>query len=643
MFATAPPDRAVKLFIDQFVTQAQRVKEPLEPQWRDNWNNYRVEAFTEGGMDAKRLNPYGSDYAGVYLGALKTPESHQVANTLLAVLLGSLFGVRDYVEAMPSGDEDIDKARLVSKLIMYGLERPGNFRTNYDVLKDAIIFGTGIYRAGWNHRTRTVPRRVPIDDGQGGFVLSPETGQPVTILQNVEVAVKDDYGQWPVNLWKCWLDPSHARLPDMDGLCEMFTISRDDLVAMRNNPAWLASGIDECMRGGSKGSYMPTIASATGDIPPKLLTESLVEDDIEPIKAFGYYGGWRYHGMIPSELTDSLNRSGMLDTPIAPNASVLLSIIGNHVVQATQNPQKDGELPYGTITLLPNTDIPYGLSPLSVIKYLQDASDTTFILSITALIESVYQNYLIGGGAAVAPGFKKALEARHPRESFMVAGDVLQVQPLPKDYQGLSIAMQGLGMLSQVMRNASNSKDPVQGITAGDRTTATEVQTVAGAALQGIEGIAIPIERDELPRQGKLCYDAYYINLDDDTKIFRRIGDDEAAKVSFMAIDGDYDVQFVGYRKALSKATKANDANRFFALMLQDPRIAASVNVLEFAKWYADECLEVKGMDRFIIQDQDEVLANLQVSRLRGPLEAAPGGGTAAALGAQEAGEPSGI
>ena len=630
MFATADPGRGVKLWIDSFVQQANRVRGPLEPGWRENWANWRVEPFINAGHEAAKMNPYGPDRtSGAFIGALKTPESHQIGNTLIAVLLASLFGVQNYIEAEPVGDEDIEKAALVSKLVMYGLERPGNFRTIYDTLKDAVIFGTGLYRSGWVTKTRPVLRRMPIPDGSGGFVLNPETGQPVTILQNVEVATEDDYRQWPVNLWRAWLDPSHARLPEMDGICEMFTIQKDDLVALRGDPTWMADGIDTVLRG--EGTYLPPSGSQTGT-PPKLLTEQLTEDDVKGVRAFGYYGGWRYFGRVPSELAAPLG--------LDPRMSVQLSMIGDTVVQATQNPQKDGELPYGSLTILPNSEIPYGLSPLTVVRHLQDVADTQLILTVHAMVEAVYQNYLIGGSAAVMPGFKQALERRKPRETFMVPGDITQVVPLPKDYAGLNIAAQGLNLLSQTMRDASNARDPVQGVMSNDRSTATEVQTVAGAALQNVDQIAVLIERDELPRMAKLCYDAYYINLDDEAKYFKRIGDSEMGRATFTDIDGRFDLHFTGARRALTKGTKANQARDFFTMMMSNPLTASSLDVLGFVKWYQDECLEVRGMDRFIITDQDEVLARMQAMGVNGPIQGQggttpPGEGTEAQMGGE--------
>lgn len=418
----------------------------------------------------------------------------------------------------------------------------------------------------------------------------------------------------------------------MDGVAEMFTIGRDELEDMRESPAWLADGIDKVLTGQSG----PSQVSPSQSDSPKLMTEQLTAEDVKGIAEFGYYGGWRYTGMLPRPLAIRLG--------LEPNASAVLSMIGDQLIQATQNPERNGELPYGSITLLPNSDVPYGLSPLTVIKYLQEAHDAQLMLTIQAMIEAVFQNYLIGGGAGgTSPNFRRMLENRKPRECFVVTGDVSQIAPLPKDYQGLTVAAQGLSMLSQSMRDASNARDPVQGGAGPDRQTATAASMIQTSALQNVDQLAVLIERDELPRQGRLCYGAYYINLDDEGKYIRRVGDDQPTSITFMDIDGDYSINFVGARLTASKPVKANQFRDFLQLMLSNPLTAASLDVVKLVKRYADEALDVKGLEELIIEDPNEVVARLQAAGISGPIQGNGSGpiGGEAVNSAQAAGEAS--
>ena len=147
IFGLTPRDEEATRFIDQWVTAAQKIRQAFEPQWAENWSNYRVEPyFGTNQLDQQKMDPY-HDRRPSGINSLKSPESHQVANTLTAVLMSSLLGVRDYVQAMAVGDEDYHGSRKVSKLLMFGLDRPGNYRSMYEDLKDGIIFGSGFYKA----------------------------------------------------------------------------------------------------------------------------------------------------------------------------------------------------------------------------------------------------------------------------------------------------------------------------------------------------------------------------------------------------------------------------------------------------------------------------------------------------------------
>lgn len=322
------------------------------------------------------------------------------------------------------------------------------------------------------------------------------------------------------------------------------------------------------------------------------------------------------------------NEIGGLD----PTGNVIIRMVGGIVVQAIQSSQRSGRIHGGAITILPTGRGVYGLSPLTVVRYLQDVSDTQLILTVQALIESVYQNYLLGGGEG--PNFARAIETRRPREVFTMQGDVEQLQPFPKDYTGLQIAVGALTVMSQTIRNAMNARDPVQGqLRQGGDSTATEAQLVTSAALQNTDQLAVLIERDELPVQGRLINDLYYINLDDEAKVFKRVGDTELTSVKYFDIDAVNDIHFVGARSTMSKAAKGNQFRDFMMVLASNPFTAASVDWHEFVRRYGDEVLDVKGLEQLMIRDPEEIVARMQTMGLAntvGPSTkggAGPGGG----------------
>jgi len=593
-------------FINDCVEQANEVRSPLEPQWYENWSNYRVESSYGNNMPNKQY-PLGMGGASRFqlspVNFLKTPESHQGVNTLRALLLGGLFGTRDYVQADPVGGEDIEKATRVSKLIMYGLERPGNFRTNWEVLGDSLIFGLGSYTARWKSETRLVPRRLPVPDPamQGEFLRNPETGAIMTVLQNVMAPVYDDVTLETDDLFDTWFDPSANRYQDMKWKIKRFRIRDEELEELAKDPNWDAEGIRRVL------SEDPTGSRASGpdmETHPKLLTENLTLEDIKDVKDFGYYGGWLFEGQIPSDVADKIGK-------IDPMGSVVIRMINGVCVQAIQSPQRNGNIQGGSITILPTGRGVYGISPLTIVRYLQDVSDTQLILTVQALIESVYQNYVIGGDQG--PNFARDLETRRPREVFTLQGDIEQLQPLPKDYTGVQIAVGALNVISQSIRNAMNARDPVQGIMrqTGEQT-ATESQLVASSALQNTDQLAVLIERDELPVMGSLINDLYYVNLDDEGKVFRRVGESETTSVNYFDIDSVTDINFVGARSVLSRNAKANQFRDFAMMLSSNPFTAASTDWHKLVQRYGDEALDLKGLDQLMIKDPEEIVARMQ-------------------------------
>jgi hypothetical protein len=188
------------------------------------------------------------------------------------------------------------------------------------------------------------------------------------------------------------------------------------------------------------------------------------------------------------------------------------------------------------------------------------------------------------------------------------------------------------------MRNAMNARDPVQGIfkQTGDSTATSDTLTYQ-AATQNTDQLAVLIERDELPQMGRLINDLFYINLDDEGKIFRRVGETETTQVKYFDIDATTDITFVGARSVLGKQQRANQFRDFAQLVLSNPLTASSIDWNEFVRRYGDEALDVRGLEHLMINDPEEIvhrmmamgLANVPSQLIRGGTAngKGPGGG----------------
>jgi hypothetical protein len=436
----------------------------------------------------------------------------------------------------------------------------------------------------------------------------------MTVLQNVEVPIHDDPTLETDDIFDTWYDPAANRFDQLNWKVKRFRIRDEELESLRSSPNWDRAGIEKVLL--SEPDGRPLGPDRTDH--PKLLTENLTLEDMKDVAKFGFYGGWHFEGTIPKDVADEIG-------DIDPAGSVVIRVINGVKVQSIQSPQRNGNIQGGSMTILPTGRGIYGLSPLTIVRYLQDVSDTQMILTVQALIESVYQNYLIDG--SLGPQFARDLETRRPREVFTLQGEIDQVQPLPKDYSGLQIAVGALNLFSQTMRNAMNARDPVQGIQKQGEQTATESQIVASAALQNTDQLAVLIERDELPVMGRLVNDLYYMNLDDESKVFRRVGETETTTVNYFDIDAVSDITFMGARSLLSKQGKANQFRDFANTLASNPFVAASVDWHEFIRRWGDEGFDVKGMERIMLTDPDEIVARMQAMGLSNTVGPAAGSG----------------
>lgn len=363
-YAYRKRDQAALDFINDCVEQDHAVRKEYEPGWQENWGNYRVES-TYGGGGASKQYPLATGSMNRFqvspINFLKTPESHQGVNTLRALLLGSLFGTRDYVQADPVGDEDIEAAKRVSRLTMYGLERPGTFRTNYEVLGDGLIFGLGSYSGRWRRDVRLVPRRFPVPDpnNPGDFLRDPDTDAIMTVLQSVEQPVFDDPTLETDDIFDTWFDSSANRFSELLHKIKRFRMRDEALKECKDEPNWDAEGIAAVLQHDPAEERSSGPDSGTH---PKLITENLTWEDVKSARQYGYYGGWLFEGIVPKEVADDI---GGIDC----RGPVIIRMINGIVIQAIQSSHRSGHIMGGTMTILPTGRGIYGLSPLTVVRY----------------------------------------------------------------------------------------------------------------------------------------------------------------------------------------------------------------------------------------------------------------------------------
>ena len=111
--------------------------------------------------------------------------------------------------------------------------------------------------------------------------------------------------------------------------------------------------------------------------------------------------------------------------------------------------------------------------------------------------------------------------------------------------------------------------------------------------------------------------------------MFRRVGETETTSVSYFDIDATTDISFVGARSLLSRQAKSNQFRDFATVLSSNPLTAASTDWHELVRRWGDEGFDLKGLDKLMITDPEEIVARMQAFGLANTIQpgAGPGGG----------------
>lgn len=511
-------------FVMQFVERSDDKRRPYHDVWEEVLDNYMVASPTSGSMQ-ERVWPSGSkvprgmgrrrDGGDTYL---KDPETHQIVESLVAQALLLLFGQRDYITAVPVGPDDPEKARLVARLLMAQLEQPGVFRTHYQLFKNAFLFGTSIIEIGWEARSRAqLVKKAQIDPLTGT-----NFGDAIT---QEEVVYRDRPLQREVALWDFYPDPGGTRIhDDMIGVAKRFRIT-----------AWQAQKLAEAGVY-DKQAVQRAISRSAGsrqDASPLFNPSDVQIDD----KDMRLLTGFEYWGSSPVYYADGANNR-------------VITILEGENVRSHINPFIDGAIPFKEIVVNPVGGRFYGLSPAEVIRYLQDSADNMLMVLNDAADLAVRSPLLVGGNFGGDP-----IQLRNRKLNDLIfCRDPKSVLPIPVDLNVLSLAAQDLMRRKLTMREATGATNPLQSIPAGDRTTATEINTLVQLASQRVELMVSLIERDDYPWIGRTIHSRNRQFLPPGGAVATLLG--ETFDIPYEAVDLELDVRFVGSRTAQTRAQK---------------------------------------------------------------------------------------
>lgn len=587
-----------------------RAREPFVETWNEIWDNYLVvpNGTTRNAQwHGTSLWPAFPNTRGSAMerSVLKDPETHQIVESLAAQSLGLLFSSRDYIQAIPVGADDPEKARLISRLLMAILEQPGFFRTAYQLFKDAFIFGTSIVEIGWETRSRMQFVPQPILD-ERGF----QTGK--TLVPS-EVIYRDRPLFRQIDHYDFVPDPSGTRIQEDMTFCgKRFSITANEARRLAKSGTYDdAEAVERAIQTMQK----PPMTSSQ-QTPQQRQFEQLVE---QLPSRMGLLCGFEFYGEYPDRTLDGMS-----------NRKIVL--LNGEIVAGYGNPFIDGAIPYKEIVVNPVQGRFWGLSPAETTRYIQDAID-----HLTMSVHDAV-NLALRAPILASRGFGGDID----RIRQAKLGDVIDVVdrtkigPMERDLSPMQLAMQQLAREKLIAREATGANSPQQPVPLSGRPTATEVSEVVRVASQRGEAMTTLIERDDYPHIGRTLHNRIRQFTDSDSELVG-VYQGERFSVTLDDIDVDADVRFVGSRQAQSRFQKFAALKEAYQMLSTNPD--ATTLFPELVVRIFRDGLDIADADAIVAKAQMMIEARRKLMASQGAVQtkgqAVPGSGVESSFGTQ--------
>jgi len=554
-------------FVLEFVEKSAQARSEHVEVWREVLDNYMVTPFRGrtaqpriGSRSFTTAAALRSDRPGRSI--LKDPETNQVIDTLAAQGIGLLMPNLDYIQAIPIGFDDEEKARYLSRLLQGILQAPGNYRTQYTTFKDGFIFGTAIQEIGWDTRSRLQVVNKPLFDKDSGLLIGsePDIG---------EVVYRDAPMIRQVDLFDFYPDPSGTRIQmDMFGVAKKFRISKHEARRLGKAGVYNSGQVERAIRLQGR------------DAKPDMEEKRFEQQKMEVPDDYGMLTGFEFWGEIPFSHPDGARNR------------VITVLEGVHV-RSHINPYLDGNIPFKEIVLNPMTGRFYGLGIGEIIRFIQDSIDQLLMLHNDGIHRAMSDVLLVGSGFGGDIG---RLKRRIPGDVIPV-GNLEQVKPLEFNPNALQFGAAEYIQRKQTAREASGATNPTQAIPSGSRQTATEVTELVRLASQKVELMVQLIERDDYPWIGNTIHSRLRQFLSRERE---EILAGEQFPVTLDDVDFDADIRFVGARQAQSKFQKAASLREALNVLGTNPGIIPILRDVVI-RYFRD------GLD---IQDAEKIVDN---------------------------------
>jgi hypothetical protein len=553
-----------------FVAASNNYRSQFTERWREVAGNFSMEPEWIGVSRDKSPYRYGPVYRPRRNQiVLKDPETHKVVMTYAAKLVRAILGDprREYIQAKPVGWEDAPlKAPTTTRLLRYAFALPGHFRTFVESIVDMLCYGTSVVEVSWKVDEREMPVRSLVTDPLTGMVTDMTSRQPVLVYDDVVIR--------PIDVMDFYPDPSRYRMLDMQGAAKRFKMN-----------------VLEAKQHGESGFYNPTWVQeafdrGTGDA--KGTDPSFRQGLDQPHERRGYEGfkemiGYEYWGQLPERMKLEDETGKLIDVDRG-----VITVLNNVVVRTRAWPYNDAFLPFHSLIINPVQGCFYGKAPAEIVRYDQSFADAVKILLAEAIIRRVHPPIAFDGDADVDVA---ALQAWKADALVMARGGPNAVGTLKYDAD-LNGGMGLLNKLKVDIQEGSGALGGIQGEEGPDREAATVGMKRIEMALDRPELAAMVLEDDCFPPIGKSILRRYQQFLHDEEDLQARIG--ELPESAWLGdIMGDFDVELMGSRKAMSRQMKLQSVDRLTAMSSAIPALQMRVPWDEIATWVIGDLLEL--------------------------------------------------
>lgn len=591
-----------------FVASSDKFKSQYVDRWREVLSNFMVEPQFD---NPASTTPYR--YGRVYTPPrrqviLKDPETHKTIMVYASKLARSILGSREreYIKARPRGLEDaVGKAPTVSKLLRYDFALPGSFRTFVEAIIDMLLFGTSIIEVGWEYCEYEMPVRTVTSEM--GVELDEWTRQRVPVYDDVRLTAVDIVDFYP--------DPSRYRIEDMCGAAKRFRMTAWEARQKAAGNIYDGAAVERAIGDLSRGNATSSVTSRDNwrrgiDQPADTAQGSEFQDMI----------GYEYWGNVP--WVDDYGSSRRV-----------ITVLNNVVVRDDPWPLADPHLPWHTLIINPVQGRFYGISPAEVIRYQQDFADAISMLLAEAIIRKV-KPPVAYDPEATDPDISRLNVWSRSDTPIAIRGGPNAIGTLRYDAD-ITAGFNMLGGLKASMEEASGALGGISGEAGPDREAASVgVQRVQMALdrpeLAGmvLENVCLPPIGEAMLRRNQQFLDTEGLRL--------RVGE-IPEPVWIGTIMGDFDVEFVGSRMALSRQEKLQSYDRLTAMSAAIPPLQALIPWMEIAREMVDDVLQLPEVAARM-RDPNMVMANMMMMQ-----QLAPGAGAANGNGVGPQPEPAGL